>query len=162
MFAALGMSGPRANSGRRCGGFFRYTILSRFRVPTRGLVCRHDGPLYSELMLSDEVGMDRITRQLTSVSRRWSEPDSAHWVQAQDSLARAMERLGGQQISCNTSPYADAQGWPSRFWKFPNYYVRSYFAHWPRDRAPEEWVAQVSGFTNPPEECIRDPWGVMR
>jgi hypothetical protein len=154
MFETIGIPGPRANSGRRCG---RSVLQTRFgNWPTRDVSCHGPNLFPPGERHEENVGVDLLTRQTRAARRFWSVPDSIQWQQQRDSIPLALARLGGREISC-LRPVDQDLPWlmKSSYWKFPSYYVRmtSYEFSDSVARGMPRWDLQLDGYSNLPQEC---------
>jgi hypothetical protein len=158
MFAALGMSGPRANSGRVCGQPHRQEYIGSVRllIPTGSLVCSRS-VRWSALQREDVV-LDVVNRKLLHAKRMWADPDSAQWQEERDSIALRLVRLGGHEITCAKSPYVQTQIRDTRFWKFSTFSVRLVAYKWEQELPDGQWLLQLDGYPTLPDECVYDPW----
>jgi hypothetical protein len=163
MFEAIGMSGPRANSGRRC---WRSVVMTRFGPwRSRDVACSGVNFFGGGERRAEIVGVDLLTRQIKGAKRAWSVLDSADWQRERDSIPRALARLGGRQIMC-PQPAAANLTWlvKSSYWKFPSFYVRmtAYdFATFPGP-AMSRWQLQLDGYPDAPYECEHDLFDPQR
>ena len=163
MFAALGLPGPRANSGRACGQPHRLEYIGSVRllIPMRSLQCRRyvrwSSPLHQE-----EVDLDVVNRKLLHAKRMWADPDSAQWQEERDSIALGLVRLGGREIACAKNPYVQTFVRDTRFWKFSKFSVRLVAYKWDQELPDGRWLLQLDGYPTLPDECVYDPWRYLR
>jgi hypothetical protein len=163
MFAALGMPGPRANSGRVCGQLARQEYIRGVRtfIPTRSLKCnrviRWSSPLQRE-----EVDLDVVNRKLLHAERLWADLDSTEWQKERDSIASGLVRLGGHEIVCAKNPYVQTHIRNTRFWKFSTFSVRLVAYKFEQELPGGPWLLQLDGYPTLPDECVYDPWRFSR
>jgi hypothetical protein len=122
MFEALGMPGPRANTGRQCDA----VNLSRMLhvLSSRWLHCRGASVSTNDIYFSEGVSVDFVTRRVIGAMRGWTAPDSAHWMNQRDSVARSLVRLGGQPYACVKGKKWFQDGLEPKYWRFSGFYVR--------------------------------------
>ena len=163
MFAALGMPGPRASSGRVCGQPYsvQYIRGVRIQIPTRTLKCSRVLRWVSP-MQREEVDVDALNRKLLHAERMWDDLDSAQWQRERDSIAFGLARRGGHEITCAKSPYVNPNVNPiirdTRYWRFPKFSVRLVAYKWEQEVLGGQWLLQLDGYPTLPIECIHDPW----
>ena len=157
MFEAMGMTGPRANSGRRCFGVSIWRLL-QLGAP-RSEFCTGASVLAPPIAVYNEnVVIDPITHEIKHAQTAWTLGDSVQWGRKVDSIFTSLTRRGGHLITCNTtvaqSRFADAY-----YWKFPDFYlkvharkVEQYF------RSPMKWFVGIEGFKRMPYECMNRPF----
>ena len=156
MFAAMGMSGPRANSGRRCSGISIWHLLRRDIPPSE--ICFGESVFIPPAVSSNQsVAVDPWTHEVKHAQTAWMLGDSVEWRWKRDSLLTSLAKLGGHLVSCNTIPpfrlLANAY-----YWKFPGFYLKvradgvsSMIGPSPR------WVVSMEGFPHMPYECLNRP-----
>lgn len=160
MFQSLGLPGPRANTDRRCGGWYRQRSWGR--TPTREVTCRPTGRQLGFLD-RQEVELDRLTRQITSAHRTWQLPDSTAWATAQDSVGRVLDATGGRVMNCLPPIPVPTRILIVRAWHFPTYSVRFVAYHFLGARhpygltGPPEWLLQIDGYPGDPPDCGPHP-----
>ncbi len=160
MFQSLGLPGPRANTGRRCGGWYRQRSWGR--TPTREITCRPTGSLLG-FWNQQEVELDRLTRQITSARRLWPLPDSTVSATVQDSVERVLGATGGRVMNCLPPIQIPTELRTVRAWRFPTYSVRFVAYHFLGARhpyrlsGPPEWMLQLDGYPGDPPDCGPHP-----
>lgn len=153
MIGAAGLPGRTASgAGRQCQHWYRNSSLGP--VPVRRVTCY--GPYRSgpaQLRHDERVGYDPVTRRVTHVHREWEADDSLAWVQAQDSVAAALERRGGRLVSCGqVSPVLEHIR--SRLiWRFSGYDVRLTAYRGIPGQSVLRWILQVDAFPGGAPEC---------
>lgn len=155
MIARLGLPGPRANSGRRCGAMRR--VYSWGTAPTREVVCER-ARSFAGVWSIGRVNMDALTRRVTHAMRTLTPSDSVAWAVARDSIQQEMAKAGGQPIPCY-APWGTYPPWivSNEAWRFSSYSIRLTAYHWtPRWRGPSgppTWFLQIDGFPADPLDC---------
>jgi hypothetical protein len=154
MIAALGMPGPRADAGRRCGGWYRQ--LSWGGTLTREVTCGPRLAPWPSYWVQQEVSLDRLTRRVTHVGRTAALPDFAAWTATRDSVERALAALGGLPMLCEPVHPALTHIRSVDAWRFPTYSVRLIAYHWAeKQRSGNEpaWLLQLDGYPDDPPDC---------
>ena len=157
MFSAMGMTGPRANSGRRCYGISIWHILRR-HLP-RVESCAGPSVFNSTTVgYNETVLVDPITHRLMVGQTSWSFADSAQWQRTRDSVLTSLAKLGGHIVACNTRPERQWFTLGSYYWKFPDFYVKVHAMKVDWDiPVPLRWILSVQGHTEMPFECMNRP-----
>src|SRR3954462_6332157 len=151
MYEGIGLTGPRPNSGRRCGVSYYYGALHT-RFKTNSVSCRFEqsepGRRYEET-----VGLNLLSRRVVDATRLWATLDSAQWQRDQDSIATTMAAMKGQEMQCAQNPNGAILGQqPTKFWRFPTFFVRLFASNWAAVQPPDRpmpadwprWAIQVS------------------
>lgn len=146
MIPAAGLAGERGpDAGRRCGPFYRHTRFGPLAL-RRGSC--------SLSPRTERLRFDRLSRKVTRVYRSWDVADSAQWAHAHDSVASALEALGGKRMSC-----PDLQRTPlsltitNEVWRFSGYDVRLLTYRRIPGNVAREWSLQIDGFAHGAPEC---------
>jgi len=157
MFATIGLPGPRADAGRRCGHM--YTRPAWHSLPTREIACI--GPLrpppHSYVGGRPEATVDAYNRRVTHAGRSWAIGDSASWDRVRDSVRIALERRGGAPWTCGrTNRHHLDHIRAIVYWRFPGYMVRlsaySYIPGTPEARRAT-WLLQLDAYPGAAPEC---------
>jgi hypothetical protein len=157
MITTIGLPGPGANVERRCGNMYRQ-VGHDTRIPTRELVCRGRDS-WGYLREEQEVRLDALTRRISNARRFWAVSDSASWEKTRDSIASAMNHLGGRRIACWKNPNDSLlRIRETQYWKFPTYSVRFVAYRTDDDHKRSPWLLQLDGYPQLPYECVSDPW----
>lgn len=153
LLGVMGMSGPRANSGRYCQGI--YSNRRYWSLPSRTVGCR--GPSYfGRTRMSDErVVVDALTRRVVSADKGWDTPDSAAWAKSSDSVRSALSAKGARQFQCKYQPQVAPPG-SMTYWRARRDYIRFSAYRNPYVERPD-WLVQVHGQTQIPYECAHPP-----
>jgi len=156
MFEALGMPGPRANSGRQCRAMYEPTVLGL--MPSRVVYCGGGFLSSDNVQLSEDVSLDGVTRRLIGAARMWTVPDSAQWKKGQDSVALSLAHLGGQPYACVKGKGSFPQAAERKYWRFSGFYVRLVAHEWERD-PPDlpRWILYLNASPTIPYECAHEP-----
>lgn len=153
MLEMIGLPGPRANSGLRCGSYYRQTVLGR--VPTREMACRV--PTIADPLERQEVRMDVLNRRIVHGVRLWRVPDSVRWKTEGDSVGLVLTRLGGHEFACPKNPFGHpphVRG--TRFWRFSKFYVRLVAYAWEEFPPERRWMLQLDGYPTLPPDCVKN------
>jgi hypothetical protein len=150
LLPVMGISGPRANSGRRCqAGHYRAVFLS---LPMRREMCFNGASLFTP---HEGVVVDAVTRRVVSASRGWVDIDSTSWAKDVDSVSRSLVALGGAPYACKFAPTAA----PPSSWKY--WRVRGYFIRVTALGSNYEDVIPfqigIDGAPGAPAECLHAP-----
>jgi hypothetical protein len=170
MFAVLGMTGPRANSGRPCrqsraiGSFNRlathfthptgpsYRPADLVSIPTRYAWCGALSFDYGRSFYGERVTVDGVTKQIASADVAWSEAHLDRWRTERDSVIIAMQRRGGREFVCPRLPDEDTVNFTRKYWRFKTFFVRLTAGQNPYTDTHEGTIA-IAGFSEMPAEC---------
>src|SRR4051812_39396228 len=162
MITAIGLPGPGADVDRTCGPNYRKIALVGF-VPTRELVCHGSWRARTSFREGQDVTLDTFTRRIRHARRSWSQPDSNSWQRSADSVTAAMQRLGGEAISCwQQPPGLNRNIRATKHWRFSSYFVRLVAYRFEDQFDGGPWLLQLDGYREPPMECVIDPWRFNR
>jgi hypothetical protein len=151
MFTALGMSGPRANSGRECGheqSFMGW--LNR-----RSIQCRNMWSVRRGLWYVEYADVRGLRRELVYAGRGWGTEDSSRWRAQRDSIVAAMGRSGGREYTCRYAPESNSR-MTYRYWRFPTFSTRL-IAYSDAPYSPGVGEIHVDGYSNEAPECLSPP-----
>jgi hypothetical protein len=153
MFRSLGLPGPRANSERSCGAWYRKYPWGVMK--TREVTCKGPGrPLGA--WDEQEVTLDRLTRRIAWARGIWPLADSAAWITAQDSVRQVLTATGGVELRCLAPDQIPGHTLTEKAWRFPTYSVRLIAYHFQRPvtpYGPPEWTLQLDGYPGDPPDC---------
>ena len=137
MLRQVGLSGWRGESGRRCDN----------PVGTRWRHCYGAARAGDPAREETRVTLDRRTGRFVDLERVWYVRDSAGMLQQEDSVARAVARLGGVAIECPAPAAPEGGAQRIAAWRFHEQDVRMIRSRWRVPRSPRPmWMFQVSGF----------------
>jgi hypothetical protein len=152
MIAAVGLPGPRANTGRSCSAMYR--LDAWIRTPSRAVTCVGPRGIH-DLRELQEVTYDQLTRRVEHVRVSLRPADSATWSIRQDSIVQAIQRRGGQEIVCALPHRSLTNIKAERHWRFEGFDVRLVAYHYedPHPLSPE-WLLQIDAFAPRAPGCM--------
>ena len=156
MIVHAGLPGEAADDGdRRC--VRALPSRTQGQIATLRVNCRSVSHVHGELRDDRLISMDFWSRRTRHAHRLWQVPDSLAWAGAQDSIAQALERSGGEIASCTWNALPESAPIKARrSWRFPDCDVRLVAYRHVQGTQPV-WVLQVDAFRGGAPECGGPP-----
>ena len=156
MIIHAGLPGQAADDGgRRCERAFPSTTQGR--IATLRVSCQSLSPVGGGRREDHHISLDFWSRRTRHVHRLWQVSDSLAWARTQDSVAQALEHLGGQPAPCTWNALPESGPIKARgSWRFPGYDVRL-VAYRHMQRTQPVWMLQVDAFRGGAPECGGPP-----
>jgi hypothetical protein len=130
----VGLGGLLAESGRQCGD----APNGRWRT------CYREVPgTQGRMDIPEQVTLDRRTRAISLIERHWDVSGAADVSRQFDSVARALERKGGQRIECPRPTDSGGRGDRLGAWRFRDQDVRVASSHLQPANGRSWWVLQI-------------------
>lgn len=158
LVTAIGLPGPSADVGTRCGHWARR--YGRFHVPTRRVTCsRQRAMLWPRRFDEQRVEVDLLTRRVESATRSWTPTDSLTWQQTVDSVRVAVRQRGGLPLPCTRPERTISNIELMEHWRVGDHTERLIVYHWTPENSLngewrwQPWMLQLDAYAGGPPDC---------